>query len=57
MLTSRDPTLLHPALQERFKWMLKEWRLRYPLDSQPILTCSFRDEEAQNAAKAGALAA
>ncbi|MEM7737907.1 MAG: M15 family metallopeptidase [Deinococcota bacterium] len=52
MTVSRDPNLMHPLLQERFRWMLLEWKRRYPKGPMPFITCTYRSNEQQAIEKA-----
>jgi peptidoglycan L-alanyl-D-glutamate endopeptidase CwlK len=48
--TSRDPSLLHPELQARWKYMQKAWAAKHPNLPKPILTATYRGPKDQEAA-------
>jgi hypothetical protein len=48
--TSRDPSLLHPALRERWEYMQQRWAEKHPTLPMPILTATFRGPRDQEKA-------
>lgn len=42
--------MLHPALRERWEYLVKAWRREYPRDPQPFLTATYRGPEDQQKA-------
>ena len=48
--TSRDPSLLHPDLKERWEYMQDRWKEKHPDLPLPILTATYRGPKDQEKA-------
>jgi hypothetical protein len=46
-MASRDESLMHPELRSRWDWLKVEYAKKYPLEPQPKISCTVRDNAEQ----------